>query len=100
MGKADYFIAAEAIKAIAHPVRLEVIDVLKNKELSVSDIQAKLKTKQSITSQHLIVMKNKKILQSRKDGNVIYYSIKNKNIIKIIKCIDSCQNYKKGDNNV
>ncbi|MCK5706439.1 MAG: helix-turn-helix transcriptional regulator [Candidatus Aureabacteria bacterium] len=100
MGKADYFIAAEAIKAIAHPIRLEVIDILRNKELSVSIIQAKLKAKQSITSQHLIVMKNKKILQSRRDGNVIYYSIKNKNILKIIQCIDSCKSYKEEEKNV
>jgi len=94
MDKEKYILMAEALKAIAHPVRLRVIEVLKGKELSVTDIQYALSIKQSITSQHLNSMKSRGVLSSRKVGNVVYYSILNKNILKIITCIKSCRNIK------
>ena len=91
MTNINYVDAAAALKVIAHPVRLKIIEALKSKELSVSDIQRKLHMKQSITSQHLTGMRNKNILRSRREGNSVYYSISNKNVLKIIHCIQSCQ---------
>ena len=61
--------AAEILKTIAHPVRLEVLNILETyRELSVSDIQEKLSVtiEQSMLSHHLIKMKDKGILASQK----------------------------------
>lgn len=85
-----YKMAAEAMKAIAHPDRLRIISILRDGEMSVSDIQEALQMKQSITSQNLARMKSKGILDSCKEGNVVYYSIKNREVLKIIGCIESC----------
>ncbi len=82
--------AAEAMGAIAHPDRLKIIAILRSKEMSVSEIQEALQMKQSITSQNLTRMKSKGILESRREGNVVYYSIKNREVLKIIGCIESC----------
>lgn len=91
MDKIDYAHVAEALKVVAHPVRLKVIKVLKATELSVTEIQKRLGIKQSITSQHLNSMKNKGILKARREGNMVYYSVLNRNILKIIDCIQSCK---------
>ncbi|MBU2591754.1 MAG: metalloregulator ArsR/SmtB family transcription factor [Nitrospinae bacterium] len=85
-----YKLAAEAMKVIAHPDRLKIIAILRDKEMSVSEIQDSLQMKQSITSQNLTRMKSKGILESRREGNVVYYSIKNREVLKIIGCIESC----------
>ena len=87
----QYVKAAEILKVIAHPVRLKIIMALKTKKMSVSDIQCKLKIKQSITSQHLNNMKAKGILQAQREGNIVYYSILNKSILKILSCIQACK---------
>lgn len=82
---------AEALKMVAHPDRLKIIDILKKEELSVNEIKDKLEIKQSIVSQHLNNMKNKKILTSRREGNHVYYSIINKEFLNIIECIKRCE---------
>lgn len=82
--------AAEAMGALAHPDRLKIISILRDREMSVSEIQETLQMKQSITSQNLTHMKGKGILASRREGNVVYYSIKNREVLKIIACIESC----------
>lgn len=90
----NYVFAAEALRVVAHPIRLKMIEILKNGEMSVSAIQSALLLKQSITSQHLNIMKNKGILSSRRKGNIVYYSILNTDVVKIISCIRSCKNRK------
>jgi len=85
---------AEALKIIAHPQRIRILEILKEGELYVSQIQNKLRVKQSITSQHLNAMKSKGILRARREGNTVYYSLQNRNILKIINCIQSCYNPK------
>jgi len=86
----NYEKAAAALKVISHPQRMKIIEILRNQELSVSEIQKKIKGKQSITSQHLNNMKNKDILKAQRKANLVYYSITNKEILKIIDCINRC----------
>jgi len=80
-------LAAETLKAVAHPVRLRIIEILEKGEKSVTQICAKLGTKQSLTSQQLNRMKDKGVLNSRREGNLVYYSIANPRVIKVIHCI-------------
>ena len=69
---------AETLKAVAHPIRLQIVNILMNGERSVGELVRKLGTKQSLTSQQLSILKSRGVLKSRRNGNVVYYSIKNK----------------------
>ena len=83
---------AEILKALAHPVRLQIIELLENNEKCVGDIMEALGIKQSITSQQLNVMKDKGVLSCRRDGAKVYYRIENKSVIKLLHCIyDHCE---------
>jgi DNA-binding transcriptional ArsR family regulator len=84
--------AAEVLKAVAHPVRLQIVELLEAKEMCVGDIVAALGGKQAITSQQLNMMKDKGVLNCRRNGTKVYYRIENKNIIKLLNCIyDHCE---------
>lgn len=83
--------AAYALKAISNSTRLCVISLLNDtEELNVSEIREKLQCEQSLLSHHLTDMRAKGILNSRREGKNCYYSLKNKEIIKILHCIQSC----------
>lgn len=87
--------AAEVLKAVAHPVRLQIVAQLeKNGEMCVNDIVSALGTKHSITSQQLNMMKDKGILTSRRQGPKVFYRILNENVIRILHCIyDHCDQH-------
>ncbi len=87
---------AEVLKAIAHPVRLQIVELLQAGEMRVGDIVEALGGKQAITSQQLNMMKAKGVLSCRRNGARVYYRIENKNVIKLLRCIyDHCE-HKKG----
>ncbi|MFA6923147.1 MAG: metalloregulator ArsR/SmtB family transcription factor [Bacteroidales bacterium] len=80
--------AVDKIKAIAHPIRLDIVDLLgKNKKMTVTEIYLKLNLEQAITSHHLGILRDKGILGSVRKGKNIYYIIKQENILKIIACL-------------
>jgi ArsR family transcriptional regulator len=86
---------AEVLKAVAHPVRLQIIELLEAKEMCVGDIVMALGGKQAITSQQLNMMKDKGILNCRRDGAKVYYRVENKNVTKLLSCIyDHCKTKK------
>ena len=88
--------AAEVLKAIAHPVRLQIVELLQAGEMRVGDIVEALGEKQAITSQQLNMMRAKGVLSCRRDGARVYYRIENKNVINLLRCIyDHCE-HKKG----
>lgn len=69
--------ATELLRAVAHPIRLAVVDLLRETQsLSVSDIHEKLNIEQAVASHHLRILKDKKIVKSRRDGKNIYYSLR------------------------
>ena len=95
MDKAIAEHVAEIMKAVAHPVRLQIIELLENSETCVGDIVAAVGGKQAITSQHLNMMRDKGILGSRRDGAKVYYRIENRNVIRLLHCIyDHCKSMK------
>ena len=83
---------AETLKAVAHPIRLQIVNILMNGERSVGDLVKKLGTKQSLTSQQLSILKSRGVLRSRRMGNVVYYSLENNGIKNIIASILSENN--------
>ena len=84
---------AEVLKAVAHPVRLQIIELLETREMCVSDIVKAVGGKQAVTSQQLNMMRDKGVLSCRRDGMRVYYRIENENVIKLLHCIsDHCSN--------
>lgn len=79
--------AAQAIKAIANPLRLKILCVLGNQELSVQDIVEQVGTSQSNISQHLSIMRDKGVLTTRKEANWVYYRIGDLRTLKLIGMI-------------
>lgn len=83
--------AAFILKTIGHPARLAIIELLsENKEMAVNEICAELDLEQSVISHHLLNMKIKGLLASRKEGTNIYYSLREKNLNEIISCVEKC----------
>jgi DNA-binding transcriptional ArsR family regulator len=76
--------AALAIKAIAHPLRLKILCVLGDQEISVLDIVEQVGTSQSNISQHLAILRDKGVLATRKDANRVYYRIGDIRTLKLI----------------
>ena len=84
--------AAYTLKAISNGTRLCVISLLSEKEeMNVSQLGEELQCEQSLLSHHLTDMRAKGILNCRRDGKNCYYSLKNKQIVQIIECIQTCQ---------
>lgn len=82
---------AEVLKTIAHPVRLEILELLEETStLGVAALQQKLNIEQSLLSHHLTKMKDKGILCSEREGKNLYYSISLKNIETIFDCMGRC----------
>jgi len=85
--------AAELLKAISHPTRLEIIDLLGKKgSLSVTEIHTHLQIEQAVASHHLSILKDKGVLKSDRMGKNCQYSIKNPCFVDIMKCIENIQN--------
>lgn len=71
---------AEVCKALGHPLRIEVIDLLQEKEICFSDILEVTGGLKSNLSQHLSIMTKKGILKMRRDGQCNYYSLSSKKV--------------------
>jgi len=67
--------AARVLKAMAHPLRLKILCVLADQEVSVQDIVEHVGTSQSNISQHLAILRDKGVLRARKDANRVYYRV-------------------------
>lgn len=73
---------AEVCKTLANPKRLEIIHSLRNGEKTVSELVAILGVPKANISQHLSVMRSKGVLESRKEGVNVYYSISNPKVVE------------------
>lgn len=82
-------LTANALKAMANPLRWRIICALGSEELSVGEIVEKIGTSQSNVSQHLVLLKNKNIIKSRKVANKVYYSISNDQLLALIANMSS-----------
>ena len=80
----DSELTANALKAMAHPLRWRILCVLGDSEMSVNELVEKIGTSQSNISQHLELLKRKHILVSRREANRVFYSIKNSQLLLLI----------------
>jgi len=75
------------LKAVAHSGRLQIVNILLNRECQVSEIWKETGIKQSLTSQLLNNLKFDGIVKSRRDRNKVYYSLANDSIKRIVESI-------------
>lgn len=73
---------AGLLKALAHPRRLEIIHLLRDQELPVSDIHTMLDLPQANISQHLMVMRDAGIVKTHRQGKQVFYSVADVQIIE------------------
>ena len=81
---------ALTLKAVAHPVRLRILELLEPGERCVGDIVKALGAKSAITSQQLNMMRDRQVLACRRDGAKVFYRIVNPNVIQLLRCVYRC----------
>ncbi len=75
---------AKILKSMSHPIRLKILCLLRDRELSVGDIRNEVETTNANVSQHLNILRNQGIIDFRKDANFIYNRISDKRILELI----------------
>ncbi|HUW20772.1 MAG TPA: metalloregulator ArsR/SmtB family transcription factor [Sedimentisphaerales bacterium] len=81
---------AEIAKAIAHPVRIAIVDFLKDSEQCVCDIAEYVGSERSNVSKHLSVMVNAGVLEYRREGLKVIYKLKTPCILDFFSCTTAC----------
>ena len=76
--KADFF------KALAHPLRISILDALREGELTVNEISQRFDVEPANASQQLAVLRNRNMVIARKDGANVYYSVSDKTLFKLL----------------
>ncbi|EJF10123.1 MULTISPECIES: helix-turn-helix transcriptional regulator [Pontibacter] len=83
---------AYVLKCVAHPVRISIIDLLEQEEqLTVSQLQEVLEIEQSLLSHHLTNMRDKGLVETRRQGKNVFYFLTDSSISNIIECIKGCK---------
>lgn len=75
---------ASIFQALAHPTRIAIIDVLRDGELPAGAIIERLGLEQANASQHLSILRVKQIVTSRKEGNQVFYSVRDPLLIEAL----------------
>ncbi len=73
---------ADLLKALSHPKRLEIVNLLREQELAVGEVQEMLDLPQANLSQHLEVLRQARVVKARREGKRMYYSLAHKNFVK------------------
>lgn len=84
-------LASSHLRAITHGLRLQILEYIdKNPGTSVNNIYSSLELEQSITSQHLRILRNSELVSAKRVGKQIFYSV---NYIGISKIVNAVNNY-------
>lgn len=87
MTKDFYCLHSDLCKTLSNPKRQEILDCLRDRELTVSELVAATDINQANLSQHLAILRAKGIVSARREGNNVHYSIVNPKIIKAFDLI-------------
>ncbi len=75
---------AEIFQALAHPTRIAMVEALRQGELSAGELVEKLKIEQGNGSQHLTILRAKRIVVNRKVGNQVFYSLRDTGLLEVL----------------
>jgi DNA-binding transcriptional ArsR family regulator len=84
-----YTLEAETLNALAHPARLEIIELLRDGEACVCHIQAMLDQRQAYISQHLNVLRRSGLVTCRKEGLRVYYQVSDPQIFEVLHQVEA-----------
>ena len=77
------------LKTLAHPVRLEIVDYLREGEKPVGDIVSYIGIGQSNVSRHLAALKNAGVLNSRQEGANVYYAVSDERVFRVMRLVNT-----------
>ncbi len=84
----DYLVrAAPIIRVAAHPIRLRILDLLREDEMKVGDIAKAAGCPQAVASQHLSILKQHRILASERKGQCVFYRLVRPELLSLLECI-------------
>jgi DNA-binding transcriptional ArsR family regulator len=75
---------ASVFQALGHPTRIAIVEMLRQGELSAGVIQERLGIEQANVSQHLAILRSRQIVANRKDGNQVFYSLRNPVLVEVL----------------
>ncbi|NGX56790.1 MAG: putative HTH-type transcriptional regulator YgaV [Candidatus Anoxychlamydiales bacterium] len=81
--------ASNCLKTIAHPKRLKMIYMLLEKSRTVKELAEACKVRHNVASTHLTIMKDRNLVSSKKVNREVIYSVKEKALQNILKCIEN-----------
>ncbi|MCG8328185.1 MAG: metalloregulator ArsR/SmtB family transcription factor [Chitinophagales bacterium] len=82
--------SAEVLRAVAHPLRMKILEFIdKNDEINVNKIYNTLNLEQSITSQHLRILRLAGLVITQRDGKYIHYSIDYDKLANVVGSVNS-----------
>jgi DNA-binding transcriptional ArsR family regulator len=85
--KEFYLLHSEVCKTLANPKRQEILDNLRQKDMTVNELVKKTGISQANVSQHLAIMRSKGIVTTQRKGINVYYSLSNSKIIEAFDLI-------------
>ncbi len=86
---------AKLLKTMSHPIRLKILCLLQDRELTVGDLHKEVQTTNANVSQHLSILRNQGIITYRKDANFIYNRITEGRVTELIRTMRElfCENH-------
>jgi DNA-binding transcriptional ArsR family regulator len=83
---------SEFFKALSHPLRVRILDALRDGETGVNELSARLGVEQSTLSQQLSVLRMRDIVVGRKNGNNVFYSVRDPLVFRLLDVIEDIFN--------
>lgn len=80
-----YVVKAEFFRVLGHPARVRILELLREGERSVGELQADLRLDSSGTSQHLGVLRRQGVLESRREGTSVYYRVRDPRVFELLE---------------
>lgn len=80
-----YAVKAEFFRVLGHPARVRILELLRDGERSVGELQAELHLDSSGTSQHLGVLRRLGVLESRKEGTSVFYRVRDPRTFQLLE---------------
>ena len=82
--------AAEMVRVLGHPVRLRIVELLEAGERTVTEIQEALGAEQAAVSQQLARMRAAGIVEGRRDGANVWYTVADPRVVRMLDCLRQC----------
>ncbi len=82
-------VSTDILRALAHPLRMKILEFIdKNKTINVNKIYNTLELEQSITSQHLKILRASGLVHTHREGKFVHYTIDYPKLVVAIKAVD------------